>query len=141
MNITKLLIGTIAGGLVFFLLGWLVYGNLLADYMSHHAGRIGHLADRKEMDFLYIAVGNLVQGLLFSYIFLKGNVNTLAAGLVTGAILGFLMGVGVDCLTYGTTLMLSKRGMLGDVIAFTVISAIAGAVIGAVTGGKGSKTS
>ncbi len=132
MDIKKLFIGAITGGVIFFLLGWLVYGKLLTDFMLHNAGKIGHV-DRTDMEFLYIIIGNLLQGLLLAYIFIKANVNTLAGGLVTGGIVGFLMVAAVDCIIYGTSFMLSKKGMAADVIAFTVIAGIAGAAIGAVS--------
>ena len=140
MNITKLLVGTIAGGIVFFLLGWLVYGQLLASFMYHNTGKAGHIINRKDMEFLYLVIGNLLSGLLLAYIFLKGNVNTLAAGLVTGGIVGFLMAASVDSVIYGTSFVLSKKAMVADVLAYTVISAVAGAVIAAVSGGKGSRS-
>jgi len=137
MNITKLLIGTIVGGIVFFLLGWLVYGNLLAGFMSNNTGKIGHSADRREMEFLFIIIGNGLQGLLLAYIFVKSNTNTLVGGLITGGIIGFLVSASVDCLIYGTTFMLSKKGIAADVAAATVIAAIAGAAIALTAGGKG----
>ena len=139
MNISKLFIGAIVGGVVFFLLSWLLYGYLLTDFMYHNTGKIGHVAERKEMEFLYLVIGNLLEGLLLAYILIKSNVTTLAAGLVTGGIVGFLMVTSVDCIMYGTTFILSKKGMLADVVSFTVISAIAGAAIAAVAGGKGSR--
>ena len=38
MNLKKLLLGGIAGGIVFFLLGWLIYGKLLMGFMTAHPG-------------------------------------------------------------------------------------------------------
>ena len=135
MDIKKLSIGTIAGAIVFFLLGWLVYGILLQDFMRHHLGHVG-IIGRKDMKFTFLIAGQVVQGLLFTYILLKANVSSLVGGLIMGAVLGFLMAVAVDFTMYGTSIVMSKYGMLADVIASTVISAIAGAVIGALTGGK-----
>ncbi len=135
MNIKKLLIGTIAGGIVFFLLGWLIYGNLLADFMRHHAGEKPHL-DRKNILFLYLVIGNLVQALLLTYIILKSGSRGLANGFITGLTVGLLASVGFDTVIYATSLILSKKSMLADVLAYTVMSGIAGAVIGALAGNK-----
>jgi hypothetical protein len=134
MNIKKLLISGIVAGILFFLLGWLIYGILLMDYMSHNTGKAGHVIERKEMEYAFLFFGNLLQGFLLAYIFIKANVNTLMAGLVTGAILGLLISSAVDCIMYGTTFVLSKRGMMADVISFTIISALIGAVLGAIGG-------
>ncbi len=135
MNTKKLLTGAIAGAVVFFLLGWLVYGNLLVSFMKHHTGEKPHL-DRKEMKFIFIIIGNLLQGLFLTYIFLKANVNTLINGLITGGVIGLLSGAAIDCIMYGTTYILSKHSMVADIIAATAISAVAGAVIGLVIGEK-----
>ena len=133
MDIKKLLIGGIAGGVVFFLLGWLVYGILLMDFMANHTGTAGNVA-RAEPDFLYLIIGNLVIGFLITYIFLKANVNTLISGIFTGGILGLLMSVGFDCINYATTTTMSKTGMAADVVATTVMSAITGGIIAILIG-------
>src|SRR5438067_2140863 len=135
MSITKLLLGAIIGGIVFFLLGGLIYGHLLTDFMYHHTGRAGHIIYRKHVVLIYIIAANLLQGLLLSYILIKGNVNSLIGGLITGGIVGFLMAASIDCIMYATSTVLSKRGMVADIIAFTVISAIAGAIVAVVAGG------
>lgn len=133
MNVQKLLINGIVAGILFFLLGWLMYGVLLMDYMNHNTGKAGHIIERKEMEFTFLIIGNLLQGFLLAYIFIKATVKTMLTGLITGAILGFLMSSAVDCIMYGTSFVLSKKGMMADVIASTIISAIIGAVLGALS--------
>lgn len=135
MDIKKLLAGGIAGGVAFFLLGWLIYGMLLANFMATHTGTAGNLArPNNEMLFLYLIIGNLAQGLLLAYIFLKGNVSTMAGGLVTGAIVGLLVSVSLNCIMYATSTINSKTGMAADVVAATIMTAIAGAVVAMVLG-------
>ena len=139
MNIKKLLMGGIAGGIAFFLLGWLIYGKLLMGFMTAHPGLAGNVG-RAEPDFMYLIIGNLAMGFLFAYIFVKSGVTSLASGLVTGGIVGLLMGISVDCVTYATTTIASKTAMAADVAALTVMSAIGGAIIASVIG-MGTKTS
>jgi hypothetical protein len=138
MNIKKLFIGGITGGVLFFLLGWVIYGMLLTNFMSTHTGVAGNIA-RPEPDFLYLIIGNLAMGFLMAYIFIKANINSLGSGFVTGGAIGLLMAVGYDCMVYATTTVMSKTGMAADVAAATVMSAITGAVVGAVLG-MGKKT-
>lgn len=135
MDIKKLFVGGITGGILFFLLGWLVYGNLLADYMQSHPGIVtGINRPDMEMDFLFLGVGNLLSGLLMAYIFIRANVITLSDGIITGAVVGFLLGASYDCMMYATTLIASKHMIMADVIAITINSAIVGAVVGFVMG-------
>ena len=135
MDIKKLLIGGIVGGILYFGLGYLVYGNLLMNFMKDHPGTATNV-DRADADFqfLYLTIGNLAQGFLLAYIFVKGNVSSLANGLITGGIVGLLMCVGIDSIMYGVTNITSKTAMAADVAAFTVISAIVGAIVGMVMG-------
>jgi hypothetical protein len=135
MNTKNFIIGGIVGGVVFFLLGWLVYGNLLTQYFQDHPGTATNV-DRAmdQYEWWALILGNLLFGFLLSYIFAKAGVATLTNGLITGAVVGFLMCSAIDLTLYGTTNIASKRAIAADIVAFTVMSAIVGAVIGAVNG-------
>ncbi len=138
MDIKKWLIGGIVGGVAFFLLGYLIYGMLLMEFMTNNPGTAGNL-EKVELDFLYLGVGNLASGFLLAYIFIKGNINTMAAGLVAGAIIGCLYAVSIDCVMYATSTIMSKKAMLADVVASTVMSAVVGGIVAMVLG-MGKKT-
>ena len=133
MDIKKLLMGGIAGAVTTFLLGCLIFGTLLMDFMNKNTGLAG-LINRAEPDFLYLGIGNLAMGLLFAYLFIKGNINSFGKGLVTGGIIGFLMSVGYNCIWYATTTVTSKTAMAGDVGGSTLMFAISGAVVAMVIG-------
>lgn len=141
MDIKKLLMGGIVGGILFFGLGYLIYGNLLTGFMQKHPGTATGV-DRAmdDLQFLYLIIGNMASGFLMAYIFVKGNVNTIGNGLVTGGIVGALVSIGFDCVMYATTHVISKTAMAADVAASTVMCAIVGAVVGMVMG-MGKKTS
>lgn len=128
MDVKKLLFGGIAGGVAHFFLGWLIYGILLADFMAKHPGLLPNPM-KVEPDFLYLIIGNIAFGFLQAYIYIKGNVNTMVNGIVTGGILGALMAVGFDSVNYATSSTLSKTAMAADVVAATVLTAIVGAII------------
>lgn len=130
MDIKKLLIGGFVGGILFFGLGYLIYGKLLMSFMENHAGKATGVAlAETELRFLYIALGNLASGFMMAYIFLRANVKTAISGFITAGIIGGLMIAGNNLLMYGTTNVMSKTGMAVDVIAGTVMGAIVGAVV------------
>ena len=133
MNFKKLIVGGITGGILFFLLGWLIYGILLMDFMKAHPGKATGV-NRTDMDMLYLAVGNLLSGFLIAYIFVKANVGSLANGFITGAVLGLLMSASFDCISYGTTFIASKKMIMADVIAATLMTAVVGAIVAMVMG-------
>lgn len=132
MDIKKWVIGGITGGVLFFLLGWVIYGMLLKSFMEGHPGTAGNVF--REPDFLYLAIGNLAMGFFVAYLLLKGNVNSMAGGFVTAGIAGLLIGVGFDCMMYATSTVISKTAMAADVAASTVMTAIVGAVVAMVMG-------
>ena len=135
MDIKKLLMGGIVAGILFFLLGWLAYGKLLAGFFAAHPGTaMGVDRAEKDIQFLYLGLGNILMGFALAYVFVKSNVSSLASGLVTGGVLGLLFSAGMDCIIYGTTNIMSKTMMAGDVATSTVMWAITGAVIGAMMG-------
>lgn len=136
----KLLIGGIVGGIVYFLLGWLFYGNLLTQYFKDHQGSVtGVERQMEQFQWWALILGNIISGFLIAYVFSKSAVASLASGLVVGGILGFLISCSYDLIMYGTTNIISKRAMAADVATFTVMSAIVGAVVGAIMG-MGNKT-
>ena len=99
MDFKKLIIGTIVGAVVFFLLGKLIYGSLLYHFMGQNPGEIG-LIGRRQVKFVFLAAGHLAQGLLLTWILLRSNVGSLIGGLTTGAIAGFLMLTAVSLIVY-----------------------------------------
>lgn len=137
MDIKKWVIGGITGGVLFFLLGWVIYGMLLKSFMEGHPGAAGNVF--REPDFLYLAIGNLAMGFAIAYILLKGNVTSMAGGFVTAGIVGLLIGIGFDSMMYATSTVISKTMMAADVAASTAMTAIVGAVVAMVMG-MGKKT-
>lgn len=140
MNTNKFLIGGIIGGVANFLLGWLIYGMLLMNFMQSHSNNSAG-AFRAEADMVWWAMiaGNLALGFLFSYILNKTNVSSAATGAATGAVVGLLMSVAIDLTMYAQLTLWDTTAMAVDIVASTFISAIVGAVIGAYLG-MGKKT-
>ena len=135
MNTKNLLLGGIVGGVVYFLLGWLFYGNLFAGYFKEHPGTAtGVERSMDQMVWWALILGNLIAGFLLAYIFSKSGTATLTSGLVTGAILGLLMSCSTGLIIYATSNIYSKHILLAEVGISIVRSALAGAAVGAVMG-------
>jgi len=130
MNTNKIIIGGIAGGIAFFLLGWLIYGMLLMDYFMANQNQCV-MRPMEDMVWWAMIASNLVSGLLVATIFSWANIKGMMAGAKTGAILGLLLGASLDLGFYGMSSMFSSvSAMFVDIIAYTVMAAIAGAVVG-----------
>lgn len=132
-----MLLGGIIGGVVFFLLGWLIYGMLLAGTMEG----VACLRPHDAVLLHWIGIGNIFTGLFISYVFSRmGTVNSFGSGAMTGAIMGLLVSLGFECLNYGTTTMMSEPT---GIIFSAVIAAVMWGIVGGVVGwwlGRGPKT-
>lgn len=135
MNTNKFLVGGVIGAVTNFLLGWLIYGMLLMNFMQAHSNNSAG-AFRAEADMVWWAMiaGNLAMGFLFSYILNKSNVSSAATGAATGAMAGFLMSLAYDLMMYAQINLWDTTVMAVDIAVSTVISAIVGAAIGAYLG-------
>ncbi len=130
MNTQKFIVSGIVGGVVSFLVGWLIWGTLLMGYMKDHHG-IDVTVNRTEMIWWALIAGNLFNGLTLSYIFNKwANITTISAGAMGGAVLGLLMGAAMDLSFYATTQIYSIHSMCADILGGIVASAIVGAAVG-----------
>ncbi len=134
MNTNKLLLSGVAGGVAFFLLGFLVYGVLLMRFFEANAGTATGVM-KEPMDWWALILGNLAWGFLLAVIFVRwANISTFATGLRAGAIIGLLTGLSFDLMIYGTSNLSSLTGTIVDILVFTALSAVAGGVVGLVLG-------
>lgn len=141
MNTNKILLGTVVGGIAYFLLGWIIYGMLMKDFMDTNYNQCMMKAD---MDFIWWAliVSNFVWALLYAIIIDWSKMASLAGGLKVGIVAGSLIMLSFDLSFYSMSSMFSGLStMIIDVLVGTVVSAIGGAVIGWVMGrGKAAAT-
>lgn len=134
MDAKKFAIGTLVGGIAFFLLGWLMYGMLFMNYFQANAGSATGVS-KEAMDMWALFLGNLAMAALFTLIFLRwAGVSTFVGGLKAGAVIGLLIALGYDLTMFGTTNIMTLGGVMMDVVVYTVMSAIAGGLIGLVLG-------
>ncbi len=130
----KFLVGGIIGGVVFFILGYLVYGLALQSMMNENT-MAGVNKPMEELNWLFLLLSNLASGFLLSYVLTKSNTSGLGGGATVGAVVGFLMVLGFDFVMYATTnIMTTMNFMFVDIVAFTGMNAVTGGIIGAYLG-------
>lgn len=134
MDTKKFLMGTVAGGISYFFLGYLIYGMALTDFMGEHS-TANVQRPMEEMIWWSLLVGNFAGGAMLSYVFLKwANISSFGAGLSAGATLGFFFACTFDFVMYATANLMDLTGIVTDVVAFTVMTALCGGVVAAVLG-------
>jgi hypothetical protein len=132
MNTNKFLIGGIIGGIAYFLLGWLVWGMLLMNFMNEHTTEPGKAVMRGEDNMVWWAliVGNLLWGLTLSYVFVKSGVSSAGGGAAMGAVLGLLISAAINCMLYAQLNAWDTTSMAVDIVANAVVGAIVGGIVG-----------
>lgn len=128
----RILLAGIAAGVVYFLLGWIIYGMLAADFFANNVGSAtGVMKTNEEMCLLSIFIGNLGWGFLLAVIFgYWGKVKSAVDGLMKGFVIGILMAMGYDLMMYGTSNIMNMTAAIVDIIIGGVMSGIAGLVVG-----------
>lgn len=137
MNTNKILLAGLAGGAVYFFLGWLLYGMLLMSFFEAHQGAGAAGATRAETDMVWWAMilGNLAAGMVLAIIFGRwANISTVKTGAAAGAVIAGLVALSYDLMIYSTTTMSDLTGVLADVVVYAIMGAAAGAVVAWVLG-------
>jgi VanZ family protein len=132
MNTSKFVIGGLIGGILFFFLGWLIYGMLLMDFMNQHmsAAAAGVMRPEAEWPWWAMITGNFGLGFLLSFVINKSNVASVSNGAVTGAVVMFLMSFSVNFMMYAQMNLSDLTSIAVDMIASAVIGAVVGSVLG-----------
>ena len=136
MTSNRFVLAALAGGVVMFLVGGLMYGVVLASFFAANVGSAAG-AMKEPPDYVHLALGQMVLGVYLAVVMDKwAGVGGVAAGLKIGAISGLLIALGYDLTLFGTSNMANITSTLVDPLVFMVQSACAGATIGAVLGSK-----
>lgn len=134
----KILRGTIFGGITFFLLGWLVYGILLMDFMAANSNNCAARLDN-EMIWWAMIVSNLVLALFVTLVLKWSGAKSITDGMRIGAVIGFLTGLSTDLSFYSMTTMISNlTALIVDVLVYTLVLGVVGMII-VLTWGKEKK--
>jgi hypothetical protein len=136
MDIKKFLVGTLVGGIAFFLVGYLFYGVVLERFFAEHtAASSTSMKTMSDIVWWALVLGNFASGALLTYVFLKWtNISTFKGGFGGAAAIGFFLTLSRDMIRFATEGSFDLTASLGDVVVGTVMTAFAGGIVGAVLG-------
>ena len=129
----RVLIATLAGTVVYFIVGWLVFEKLLGTYMAGNTTAIqGFKKTGEETSMPMLLVSCAAYALLLSIVFeYWANVRTLNAGIALGAITGILVAIMTNSYWYSSTNFFNSLAPLViDVAAAGLTVGIMGGAIG-----------
>ncbi len=127
MKTNKILVGGVVGGVVLFLVSWVVWGILLKDFMI---ANYNQCFMNKDMIWWALIVSNIAVGLLFSTVFSWAKTSGIVDGAKGAAIIGCLVTVFIDLQFYAMSSMFNGIGIVAvDILLSTVVFAIGGAAV------------
>ena len=140
--ITRVAIAAIAGTIVMFILGFLIYGILLDSYMKSVMTPDAAKLMKEMPDLIILFISNFAFCWLYAFVFEHwAGIKTFVSGMIGGVLITIPIAVGFDLNMYSVmNMMQSFTPIIIDVVAITIMSAIAGGVIGQVLGILNKKT-
>jgi hypothetical protein len=127
MNVKKLLLSGIAGGIAYFFLGFLFYGVLFVTETVSAIAGVSRQMD--QMVWWSLILGSLLYGILVAFVIGKAKITNLVSGITTSAVLGLLVSCSYDFTMYANTNIFTPKMMIYDIAISTVMVALTGAVV------------
>lgn len=131
MNTKQWVVGIVGGGVVVFVLGYIIFEMLLGNFYAANGGSATGVA-RDPQIIWAIAVGAFAYAALIIYS-LKSQAASLnvVSGMKVGAVVGLLLWLCADFTLYGVTNMNNLTVTIADPLVELVHGGITGAVLGA----------
>lgn len=131
MNYKSVAAGAVVGGIVYYFLGWAVWGMALKGFNDSHASEAALAAMREMPDMVSIVIGCLATTGLFAVIFDKwANISTFMGGMKAGALIGVFLGLIENFFRIAG----STSGDMTSAIVNTIATAVVAAIIAGVVG-------
>lgn len=128
---SRFVIAALAGAVVLFLVGFLLYGLALMGF--YESGTMAGVM-KETPNFLWLGLGQVAGGFLLATVLGWAGAKTSAAGLKKGAIFGLLVALTLDLSIYGTSNINNLTVTLVDPIFSAIHVGIAGSVVGMMLG-------
>lgn len=133
MKINKLIIGTLTGTIVYFIVGWLVFEFILGSYTNANTTQIvGFKKNEQESSLPMLVLSCTAYAILLSSLMLYW-INTslnFKDGIKLGATVGILVAIMTDAYWYGISNFYNNATpMILDIIAATLTVGIMGGAI------------
>lgn len=129
MNVKNFIVGGIVGGIVDFLLGWVVYGMLLKDTFPKSP------CDGPAENMVFIFLGCMSFGFLISWVFSQGEgISNVSAGIKMALGIAVFMALSSWFFHHMTQETIDFKLMAIDVVACMVLATGVGAAVAMVNG-------
>ena len=134
MDAKKFVLASLAGGVTLFVTGFVFYGVLLRDFMEANSAP-GVM--KAQPDMVPLIFGELVFGAFLTLVLSRwSGIGNFAGGAKAGAMIGLLLGLGLNLVFYATANIMEAVAIPVDTLVAVVRLSLAGGVIGALLGSE-----
>ena len=132
MDTKRILIGTLVGGVAMYVLGYLIFEFAFGGFYATNVGSATGVPREANLQWA-VAFGTLsLAALVTLAVESRPGTLTIGKGFSTGALVGFLVWLGVDFIRYGLTNVPNLTRTLVDPLLEIVRNGVGGAIIAAV---------
>ena len=128
MDIKKIAIGTVVGGIVLYVLGFLIWEMLFADFFEANSGTATGV-DREVPVMWAMILGTLIYAEAITFGIDSRNAVSIVDGAIIGAVIGIWIWGTADLIIYSLTHLNTLTNVVADIVLEGVRGAIAGAVV------------
>ncbi len=125
----KFFIGTLVGGIVYFLMGWVLYGLFMNDVNDMFPGDSKAQFFRVIPKFYETIAAKAVAGLVLTWFIVNSQYNRIRKTMWRCFVFGTLLNFSQGLIIYALTTMYSLVAIIGDAFVFGLASAFAGYAI------------
>jgi hypothetical protein len=132
----RVLLATLAGAITLFVLGYLIWGMLLASYFKANEIQYAGLSKQPAPNLVSFFLSNLALAFLLAFVFDQwASISTFVGGLGGGAMIGVLIHLSWKLSLMGYMNLYKKiTPVVVDVLAEAARTSLAGGAIGTVLG-------
>lgn len=114
--------------------GWLIWGTLLKDFLSEHAGGATGVMREPMPDMIHLIIGCIIVAFVFSTIYSKWGSDgySISSGITYGIWVGLLIGLGGGMIDFAVMDVSDLTGVLVNAGAVVVLYAVMGLLAGMV---------
>jgi hypothetical protein len=142
--VIRVVAATVAGGIVFMVLGFLIYGVVLAETMRSWMVEYPGLM-KEPPNFIALTLSNMAWAFLLAVIYERwAGIRTFQTGAIAGAVIMFIAASAIDLQFKALmVLIIGYIPVIVDVLIVAILGAATGGVVGMVLGmmNKNSSTS
>jgi hypothetical protein len=132
MDMKRIAIGTIVGGVALYAISYLIFDLAFGSYYAANVGSASGALRTPNFQWA-LAITNFAGALMVTLALeLKGNTPSIANGFIMGAVIGFLVWVQADFYYYGATNIWRYVIVIVDPLLSALDTGIGGAIIAAV---------